>query len=110
MVQITTFTFSEAEIVKCVDHNKSLVFVFVDFQKLLVAISRLHIFKALICINHHFFTLLNYIYENALAKIRAHVESKSFCIGRGVGQVVTISPKLFTCLVEYMCKACGTTD
>lgn len=83
---------------KCVECNKALIIVFVDYEMLFDTMSYLHL-----CIDQRYSALLKHMYENVPAKISGHVESNSFDISRVVDQINTISLK-FSSVIEYMCK------
>lgn len=91
---------------KSMEYNKPLVLVFVDYEKAFDSIDHHELFKALAdCrIDHRYTSILRHIYEQATAKVKIHAETDRFRIERGVRQGDTISPKLFTTVLEYMFK------
>lgn len=91
---------------KSVEYNKPLVLTFVDYEKAFDSINHHELFKALAdCrIDHRYISLLRHIYKNATAKVKVHAETNRFKIEKGVRQGDTISPKLFTTLMECMFK------
>lgn len=77
-----------------------------DYEKAFDTINQHEMLKALSnCrIDHRYTMLIKHIYENATASVRLQEDTDQFPIKRGVRQGDTISPKLFTALLEYMCK------
>lgn len=80
--------------------------MFVDYEKAFNTISQQKMLEALTdCrIDHRYTMLIKHIYQNATACVRLHENTNNFRIGRLVRQGDTISPKLFTTVLQYMCK------
>ena len=91
---------------KCVEYNKPLVLVFIDYEKAFDTVDHLAMLRALAdCrIDHRYTNILKHVYANANAAIRLHEDTPNFKMERGVRQGDVISPKLFTNLLEYMFK------
>lgn len=99
------------QVVKClieksIEYNKPLILIFVDYEKAFDTVNQKFMLKALAdCrIDHRYSTLIGNTYKNATACVRLHEDTNKFPIGRGVRQGDTLSPKLFTALLELMCK------
>lgn len=91
---------------KCVEYNRPLVLIFVDYEKAFDSVNQQKMLEALneCRIDHRYTTVIKNIYDNATACVRLHEDTQKFNIHRGVRQGDTISPKLFNTLLEYMCK------
>lgn len=91
---------------KCVEYNKPLVFIFVDYEKAFDSVDQHTMLRALSDgrIDYRYSTVIKYIYENATACVRLHDNTDKFNIERGVRQGDTISPKLFNSVLQYMFK------
>lgn len=91
---------------KSTEYNKPLILVFVDYEKAFDSISQQHMLKSLTdCrIDYRYIALIKGIYEKATACVRLHKNTRTFRIEQGVRQGDTLSPKLFTTLLEYACK------
>lgn len=61
-------------------------------------------------VDHRYSAILRYIYEHATTSVKLHEETSPFRVEQGVRQGDTISPKLFTNLVEYMFKKIDIDD
>lgn len=91
---------------KCVEYNKPLVLIFVDYEKAFDSVDQHTMLKALSdCrIDYRYSAVIKHIYENATASVRLHDNTDKFNIERGVRQGDTISPKLFNAVLQYMYK------
>lgn len=91
---------------KCVEYNKPLFLVFVDYEKAFDTINQHEMLIALTeCrVDHRYIALIKNVYDKAKACVRLHENTNDFNIERGVRQGDVISPKLFTTLLEYMFK------
>lgn len=91
---------------RCVEYNKPLFLVFVDYEKAFDTISQKEMIQALIeCrVDHRYTTIIQNIYGKATARVKIHENTQDFRIERGVRQGDVLSPKLFTALLEYMFK------
>ena len=91
---------------KSVEYNKPLVMVFVDYEKAFDSIRHNGMFNALAdCrVDSRYSAILQHIYNHATASVRVYEKTDRFERQREVRQGDTISPKLFTTLLEYMFK------
>lgn len=90
------------------EHNKPLLLTFVNYEKAFDIFHQFHqeLFKALAdCrIDYRYIFILRHIYGEATAKVKINAEINRFELEKRVRQSDTISPKLFTALLEYMFK------
>lgn len=91
---------------KSVEYNRPLVLVFIDFHKAFDTIELTSIIAALeqCRIDYRYTRLIEYIYSNAITTVKLHETTDKIKVGRGVRQGDTISPKLFTAVLEYAMK------
>lgn len=94
---------------KCVEYNKPLFLIFVDYEKAFDTISQSKMLQALTeCrVDYRYTAIIKNIYEKATARVKIHENTQDFPIERGVRQGDVLSPKLFTTLLEYMFKKIG---
>lgn len=97
---------------KCVEYNKPLILIFVDYEKAFDTVDQQKMLLALAdCrIDHRYIEAIKNIYSTATSCVRLHEETSKFRIERGVRQGDTISPKLFNNLLEYMFKKINWDD
>lgn len=90
---------------KCVEYNKPIILIFVDYEKAFDSVDQQKLFAALAeCRVDRYTGLLKCIYDHATASVSLHEDTNRFNIKRGMRQGDTISPKLFITLLEYMFK------
>lgn len=91
---------------KCIEYNKPLILIFVDYEKAFDSVNQRRMLEALSeCrIDYRYTTLIKHIYNKATASVRLHEDTKKFRIEKGVRQGDTLSPLLFITLLESMCK------
>ena len=77
-----------------------------DYEKAFDSISHNEMFRALADsrVDSRYSAILQHIYNHATASVRVYEKTDKFRIQRGVRQGDTISPKLFTTLLQYMFK------
>lgn len=92
---------------KSIEYNKPLVLIFVDYEKAFDTINQYQMLKSLTdCrIDYRYTLVIESIYRNATANVKLQETTNKFKINRGVRQGDTISPKLFTNLLEYMFRS-----
>lgn len=98
---------------KSAEYNKPLALIFVDYEKAFDTINQQKMLIALTeCrIDYRYTNLIKHIYQSATASVRlSEQETNKFSIQRGVRQGDTISPKLFTTLLEHTCKRAGLSE
>lgn len=88
---------------KSMEYNRPLVIAFVDFHK---AFDTVELSAALDSlqkcrVDYRYTKLIYNIYKNATMIVRLHENTNPIKIGRGVRQGDTISPKLFTTILQY---------
>ncbi|XP_057654761.1 uncharacterized protein LOC130893016 [Diorhabda carinulata] len=91
---------------KSIEYNRPLVMIFVDFKKAFDTVELPAILSALqqCRIDYRYAKLIKHIYENATLNVNLHEPTNKIHVGRGIRQGDTISPKLFTCVLEYSFK------
>lgn len=91
---------------KCIEYNKPLILVFVDYEKAFDTVDQQEMLKALAdCrVDYRYLTIIRHVYNNAKAYVRLHQDTTEFSVERGVRQGDVISPKVFTTLLEYLFK------
>lgn len=91
---------------KTVEYNRPLVLIFVDFRKAFDTIGCEAILEALTqCrVDYRLTRLIYNIYKNSTACIQLHQVTRKFPLNRNVRQGDTMSPKLFTTVLEYAFK------
>ena len=91
---------------KSIEYNRPLVLAFVDFRKAFDTIEFNSIMKALeeSRIDYRYSRLIKNIYNNATMTVRLHKDTKCIKINRGIRQGDTLSPKLFTAVLEHAFK------
>jgi len=105
--------FNKALIEKCIEYNKLLVLIFVDYEKAFDMVNQQQMLYALAecrSIDYRYVNIIENVYENAKACIKLHDYMEDFPIEEGVRQGDVISPKLFTNLLEYMFKKIDFED
>lgn len=97
---------------KCIEYNKPLCIIFVDYEKAFDTVDQHKMLQALAeCrIDHRYTEVIKHVYQRAKACVRLQDDSQDFDIARGVRQGDVISPKLFTTLLEYMFKQANFDD
>ncbi len=80
--------------------------IFIDFEKAFDSIETWSILGSLdeCRVDSRYSNTIRYVYENATSCIKLHENTTKFKIGRGVRQGDTISPKLFTSVLESVFK------
>ena len=91
---------------KCNEYKISIVLIFIDFEKAFDSVETWSIWDSLdeCRVDSRYSKVLQYVYENATSCIKLHENTTKFRIGRGVRQGDTISPKLFTSVLESVFK------
>ncbi len=87
---------------KCNEYGKPLCIGFVDLEKAFDMVEHEAVFKTLERqgVEAEYTNILKAIYKESKATVRMDGESKPFRVQRGVRQGDTISPKLFTAVLE----------
>ena len=85
---------------------------FIDYEKAFDSVSTSSVLNALISqnINKTYVETLKFIYSNATSTFKLHNNSNKVPIRRGVRQGDTISPKLFTAVLEGIFKNLNWED
>ena len=93
---------------KCIEYNRPLMLVFVDFEKAFDSVDQWKLLETLSesRIDHRYSSIIRHIYDNATANVRISTNqcTDKFNIDRGVRQGDTLSPKLFVAVLESMLK------
>lgn len=91
---------------KCNEYKIGIVLIFIDFEKAFDSVEIWSILESLdeCRIDSRYSNTIRYVYENATSCIKLHKNTDKFKIGRGVRQGDTISPKLFTSILESVFK------
>ena len=87
---------------KCREYNIDIVLLFIDFEKAFDSVETWSILDALdeCRVDSRYSNTIRYVYKNATSCIKLHKSTEKFRIGRGVRQGDTISPKLFTAILQ----------
>ena len=85
---------------------------FIDYKKAFASVSTSSVLNALISqnINKTYVETLKFIWSNATSTFKLHNNSNKVPIRRGVRQGDTISPKLFTAVLEGIFKNLNRED
>jgi retron-type reverse transcriptase len=77
---------------------------FIDYRKAFDSVEHTKIIDSMeaIAIHPKYIRLIREVYKNSNAKVRTEIKGEMFRTKRGVGQGDSISPKLFTCLLEII--------
>lgn len=96
----------KAVIEKSIEYNRPLVLAFVDFHKAFDTVELDAVLGALqeCRVDYRYTRLIYNIYKNATMMVKLHENTNPIRIGRGVRQGDTMSPKLFTAVLEYAFK------
>ena len=91
---------------KCNEYKIGIVLIFIDFEKAFDSVETWSIWDSLdeCRVDSRYSRVLQYVYENATSCIKLHENTTKFRLGRGVRQGDTISPKLFTSVLESVFK------
>lgn len=91
---------------KSIEYNKPLALIFIDFKKAFDTVELPSILNALneCRVDHRYTELLHNIYRNATGCVKLHALTKKYTIERGIRQGDTMSPKLFTAVLEHALK------
>lgn len=95
-----------ALIEKSIEYNRPLALVFVDFHKAFDTVEPSAILKTLqeCRVDYRYTKLIYNIYKNATMVVKLRENTERIPIRRGVRQGDTMSPKLFTAVLEYAFK------
>jgi hypothetical protein len=88
------------------EYRQKIYMAFIDYRKAFDSVEHTKIIDSMeaIAIHPKYIRLIREIYKNSNAKVRTEIEGEMFRTKRGVGQGHSISPKLFTCLLEIFRK------
>lgn len=88
---------------KSIEYNRPLVIAFVDFHKAFDTVEMSAVLDSLqkCRVDYRYTKLIYNIYKNATMMVRLHENTNPIEIGRGVRQGDTMSPKLFTTVLQY---------
>jgi hypothetical protein len=91
---------------KCNEYKIGIVLIFIDFEKAFDSVETWSILDSLdeCRVDSRYSNTIRYVYKNATSCIKLHKSTEKFRIGRGVRQGDTISPKLFTSILESVFK------
>ena len=97
---------------RCNEYAQPLCMAFIDYEKAFDSVSTSSVLNALISqnINKTYVETLKFIYSNATSTFKLHNNSNKVPIRRGVRQGDTISPKLFTAVLEGIFKNLNWED
>ena len=91
---------------KCNEYKIPVILIFIDFEKAFDSVETWSILDSLdeCRVDSRYSNTIRYVYKNATSCIKLHKSTKKFRIGRGVRQGDTISPKLFTSILDSIFK------